>query len=379
MYATPTWAGLRFRSAVRLALGISLGLLGMVPHLLDLSWDQTIPYIVAGSLVVIALVSVVVLTLLREGFTRHAWAEVAPSIFIVVLVAVMCVPLWVTSGALGPWSGDVLVIGFVIYYLAELRGVVKSHPTLYAGLAISGIVVIISLAMADVEAEAQNRRITNAGDAMLWALAQVFRSGVLVDVKPITPAGAVLGFVVILTSVFFAAVLFSAITAWAVRQGASRDRQASAGEAVRESVLAALREAGVIEADPEPEVGTPRLWIDIDWIAGTRRGKWWFARHATAAEVLALLETAPDIREVPGVIAVVHGTADREWDIESTDSIQVEVASDVAAWMLEHARPGDVVVTGRRGLVDDLADAGIEVQAPGALMERLAGQDRATP
>jgi hypothetical protein len=319
-------------------LGISLGIVGMVPQLLDLSWDQTVPYIVMGSLVVIALASVVVLTLVREGFTRHAWVEVAPSIFIVALVTGMCVPLWVTSGTLGPWSGDVLVIGFVIYYLAELRGVVKSHPTLYAGLAISGIVVVISLAMADAEAEAQNRQITNAGDAMLWAAAQVFRSGMLVDAKPITPSGAVLGFVVILTSVFFAAVLFSAITAWAVRQGANRDRQASGGDAIRESVLAALREAGVIEADPEPDVGTPRLWIDIDWIAGTRRGKWWFARHATAAEVLALLEAAPDIREVPGVIAVVHGSADREWDIESTDSIQVEVASDVVAWMLEIGR-----------------------------------------
>lgn len=358
---------------------MSLGLLAMVPNLLDLPWTQTIPYIALGSLVFIALVSVVVLTLVREGSTRRAWAEVAPSIFIAVLVVVMCGPLWVSVGVWGPWSGDILVIGFVVYYLAELRGVVKSHPAWYAGLAIAGIVVFISLAMADVEADASNRKITNAGEAMLWAAAQVFRSGTLVDFRPMTTAGSVLGFVVIVTSVFFAAVLFSAITAWAVRQGANRDRQGSPDEAVRESVLAALREAGVIAPEPDLDGSTPRIWIDVDWIAGTRRGARWIARHTSAAEVLALLEAAPDIGEGRAVIAVVHGTANREWEIESTDSIQVDVAGDVAELILGKARPGDVVVTGRPDLVDGLAEAGIEARAPRALMESLAGQDRATP
>jgi hypothetical protein len=351
----------------------------MVPNLLDLSWAQTIPYIALGSLVFIALISVVVLTLVREGSTRQTWAEVAPSIFIATLVVVMCVPLWVTVGVWGAWSGDVLVVGFVFYYLAELRGVVKSHPAWYAGLAIAGIVVFISLALADVEAAGSNRKITNAGEAMLWAAAQVFRSGMLVDVKPMTPAGSVLGFVVIVTSVFFAAVVFSAITAWAVRQGANRDRQPSQDEVVRDSVLAALREAGVIAPDPDTDESTPRLWIDVDWIAGTRRGTWWIARHASAAEVLTQIEAAPDIGEGRAVIAVVHGTADREWDVESTDSIRVEVASDVAGLVLEKARPGDVVVTGRPDLVEGVAEAEVEVEAPGDFLVRLAGSQRSTP
>lgn len=379
VYVTPSWAGPRFRSTVRLVLGVALGVVAMSPNLMDLSVSQAVPYAIVGSLLLIALLAIVVVTLVTEDFSKHAWGEVGPSLFLVVLVSIVSADLWLPIGRWGAWSGDILVIGFVIYYLVELRGVVKSHPAWYAGLAIGGIVVFISLAMADVEAAAANRQITNAGQAMMWAAAQVFRSATLVDVEPITVTGEVLGFVVILTSVFFAAVLFSAITAWAVRQSASRDRQSRRDDEIRENVLAALREAGVLSPDPLPERAEDRYLIDVDWIAGTRKGAWWRSRRESNAEVLALIAESRDEAETRRMVAVVQGGGRDHGDNESTDALRVEATDDIVTYMRAEAHPGDTVVTARPGLIEDLAAAGIAVEAPGAFLGRLAGAQPSTP
>lgn len=363
---------------MRLVLGMTLGIVGMIPNLLDLTWTQTIPYIAVGSLVAIALVSVVVLTLIREHFTRRAWAEVGPSIFILVLVTVLCVPLWVTVGVWGAWSGDVLVVGFVVYYLLELRGVVKTHPVWYAGLAIGGILVFISLAMADVEAAASNRQITNAGQAMIWAAAQVFRSTALVDVKPITGPGEVLGFIVILTGVFFAAVLFSAGTAWAVRQGAHRDQEASPDREVRDEVLAALREAGVLSDSSGSAPPQPRWLVDVDWIAGNRRGALWNSREELNAEVLTLLDGHSGELDGRQIVAVVLGRAAAGDGDRAFQSLQVDRTDDIASYLRTHLHDGDVVVSSRPHLVEELADEIVEVQAPAAFLGRLAGAQQTT-
>jgi hypothetical protein len=364
---------------VRLVLGVALGVVAMAPNLLDLSVSQSVPYLVLGSALIVALLCVVMVTLVGGGFTRRAWLEVAPSIFLVALVVFVSAGLWLPLGRWGPWSGDILVVGFVFYYLLELRGVVKTHPTWYAGLAIGGILVFISLAMADVEAAAANRQITNAGQALIWAAAQVFRSTALVDVKPITAPGEVLGFIVILTSVFFAAVLFSAITAWAVRQGAHRDREASGDEAIREQVLAALRQAGVVPAEPGPERPEDRCLVDIDWIAGTRRGAWWRSRRESNAEVLARIADSCDETQARRIVAVVQGDGRDDAERDRTHAIQVEATVDIVAYLSAEAHPGDTVVTARPELVDALTEEGIEVEAPDAFLGRLAGAQRSTP
>jgi hypothetical protein len=49
------------------------------------------------------------------------------------------------------------------------------------------------------------------------------------------------------------------------------------------------------------------------------------------------------------------------------------------AFMRAQAHPGDCVVTARPGLVADLAAAGVEVEAPGDFLGRLAGAQRSTP
>ena len=379
MYVDPAWAGPRFRSAVRLVLGVALGVVAMLPNLLDLSASQAFPYAVLGSLLLVTLFAIVIFTLVRGGFSKHAWGEVAPSLFLVALVSIVSADLWLPVGRWGAWSGDILVIGFVLYYLVELRGVVKSHPAWYAGLAIVGITVFISLAMADVEAAATNRQITNAGQAMLWAAAQVFRSTTLVDVKPITVTGEVLGFVVILASVFFAAVLFSAVTAWAVRQSAQRDRQARRDDEIREGVLAALREAGVLSPEPAPELPENRCLIDVDWIAGTRKGSWWISRRESNAEVLTLIAESSDEADGNRLVAVVYGDRNDYDDDHRIEAIAVEETDDIMAFMRAQAHPGDCVVTARPGLVADLAAAGVEVEAPGDFLGRLAGAQRSTP
>jgi hypothetical protein len=376
VYITPNWAGARLRSAVRLVLGVALGIVATTPNLLDLSRSQSVPYVIVGTLLLVALIIVVFATLAQGGFTRAAQIEVVPALFLIVLVSTVAAGMWLPIGWWGAWSGDVLVIGFVLYYLVELRGVVKSHPAWYAGLAIGGILVFISLAMADVEAAAANRQITNAGQALLWAAAQVFRSSALVDVKPITPTGEVLGVIVILTSVFFAAVLFSAITAWAVRQGAHRHQEGSRDREIRDHLLAALREAGVLPSERVAESPASRWFIDVDWIAGTRPRAWWITRRDANAEVLALLDGASDGWDGRSIVTVVQGPAHDYSGRHGIDSIPVETTHDICAFVRAEAVPGDVVVTGRPGLTEALAASGIEVEAPGAFLGRLVATPR---
>ena len=45
--------------------------------------------LIAGALLLTALLAVVIVTLVTEDFSKHAWGEVGPSLFLVVLVSVV--------------------------------------------------------------------------------------------------------------------------------------------------------------------------------------------------------------------------------------------------------------------------------------------------
>lgn len=369
MQVNAVWAGPRLRSAVRLTLGMGLAAVATIPVLLDIPRDRTAPLLIVGVLLTVALIASIVMTLRLEEYSRSAWLEVMPAIGLIIVLAVALVIPW---EVFSPWVGDLFVIAFVVYYLVELRGVVKSHPAWYATLSLAGVVVLISLAMADVEAAVPGREISNAGQALLWASAQVLRAGSLVTYGPVTTMGAWLGFVIILSGVLFAAVLFSAITAWAVRHGHEEkgDSSRSGGDGVGDQVMRVLRDAGVIgpESFKQPD---PLMYVDADWIVQRQKGGWWTSRERVTERYVARVRAGCSGFVPTEIIAVGHDAArPRRLDSRNRDPFQagegpvVEWAADPAGLILDRVRPGDTVVTGRRSLVERLAEDGVDIMTP---------------
>lgn len=305
----------------------------------------------------IALVATVIATIGAERSSREAWVEVAPAILVVTVLVVGLLMNW---ESFAPWLGEVIVAAFVIYYLLELRGIVTTNPLSYAAMALGGLVVIVSLVMADVEADATDRQIANAGDALLWASAQVFRSTPVINVEPVTSAGTRLGAMVIVAGLLFSAVLFSAATAWAVRFGHGRDNE-SQRKSIREQVLAALEEAGLV-ASEELHEREAMTFVDVDWMAGRQRWGWWTSRERTTAECLRKLEAA---LEAPTGSRTVFVVDKRAFHVDGSASHQhhmtIRAVPDPAEYIREQAMAGDVVISGRHALVRCLADRGVAV------------------
>ena len=360
MEVSAGWAGPRLRSAIRLALCSGLATAVLLPSILDnVPRSRESGFLVLGAAFAIALIAAAIATIRAERSSRAAWIEAAPA---VAVVAVLVVGLLLDWEPLAPWLGDAFVAAFVTFYLLELRGILTANPVAYVALALGGLIVIVSLVMADVEAEADDRQITNAGQAMLWALAQVFRSGALIDIYPVTPPGARLGFIVILAGLLFSAVLFSAVTAWAVRFGRSRDEQSN-DRHIRDQVLAALEEAGLVAPAPEHE-REAKLFVDVDWLAARRRWGWWTSRERTTAECLGMLEAALAASAESRVVLVVD---DRAFHADGTalqgGRVSVKPVPDPAKYIRQSAQIGDAVISGRGSLADTLADKGVVVHA----------------
>ena len=85
MYVSHAWAGSRLRSAVRLALGTTLGAFTLVAHVYDLSG---VPVDVVGGVVWIALLAVTLAMVVRGGSRWPAWREAVPSILLLASVLV---------------------------------------------------------------------------------------------------------------------------------------------------------------------------------------------------------------------------------------------------------------------------------------------------
>lgn len=363
MYLSARWSGSRLRSILRLALGGLVGLVVLIPDVLDVPEVDWTPYYIVGLVAGLALLASAISTVSLGHFAGRAWVEVLAT-FLLLATAL--------SSALNPyweWSDEIAVTGFIVFYLYELRGIIRSNPALYAALAIAGVIAIASVAMADAEMTAPNAQITSASAAVAWAISQVLRAGVLVDIEPVTPAGDVLGFIIILSGVLFTAVFISSITAWAVRQ---RDQRSA--EPVSRQVLRALIEAGLVpdpKAPPDP-ASKRRIFVDIDHYVGSRPRNWWRSRLVASSDALSLLETADlsglalDDGRTPHLIAVLEGPSGELADQAHRTARGFDVTDagpSADEWILEHAATTDLVITDDAHFADRLDYAGIPHQS----------------
>ena len=363
MHVAKGWAGIRLRSAVRLALGMLLGACAVVPGFLDLTATNALPFRVVTAVLSAAFIASVVATFVRVGFNRDSLREVAPSTVLLVAVAV------IEFSLLGSWSGEAAVVGIICFYALEARNVIVASPLLYAVVAMGGVVVVASLAMADTEREAPNSPIASAGDSLEWALAQVFRAGALVDATPVTDSGQFLGFVILASSLIFAAVIFSGITAWAVRD---RHRQAEDGS-VRQEVREALAEAGLLPTKEEPgRAAVPLVLVDVDDVVGRLPRNWWRDRDAAIAEFLddcAAMIPRGDVSMVAVLDDVPPGP-----NPGATEGLEiVESADGAGPWIIRHMSAGDTVVSGDAGVVDAARSHDVAVVRPRDWRRALEG------
>jgi len=363
VYVSAQWTGNRLRSAVRLGLGILLIADTVLPDVIDVPLDQLAPYYVFGTVVWALLLGTVLWTLIEGRFARRVWLEVIGSLALLVGAFIARFAL------LGVWSDDAAVTGCIIFYLVELRGIIRSNPALYAACALAGAVFLAAVSMADAEEDQPGATITTAGKALIWGVGQVLRFGTLVNEKPMTSAGEFLGMLVILSGALFAAVLISSITAWAVRQN---DR-AHSGNSVRQQVMEALIEAGLAtEPHPLPDsTADSRVFIDVDHYVGSQPRNWFRSRLLATSDALdavrdgrmaSIVESDAHPRELVAVLEGPSATfAEAEYDDE-WDFVRIDAGSSADDWILKHATVGDLVITGDAHLQKSLAKEGIPFQ-----------------
>lgn len=376
MYVSARWTGNRLRSAVRLFLGILLIADTVVPDIIDVPPVDLVPYYVFGTIVWALLLVTVLWTLVEGRFAGRVWVEVLGS------VALLAGAFIARFGLLGVWSDDAAVTGCIVFYLVELRGIIRSSPALYAALALAGVVFLAAVSMADAEEKQPGATINTAGKALIWGVGQVLRFGTLVNEKPTTSAGEFLGILVILSGALFAAVLISSITAWAVRQ----NDKAHSANTVRQQVMEALIEAGLAtEPHPLPDsTAESRVFVDVDHFVGSQPRNWFRSRVLASSDALnalrdgaiaPILESDSRPRDLVAVLEGPSATfADAEYDDE-WDFVRIDSGATADEWILKHATVGDVVVTGDAHLQRNLDKKGIPFLAwssAGARSDRSA-------
>lgn len=371
VYVSHAWAGFRLRSAVRLALGTTLGFVSLAVHVFDPQGVALVATTALGGVVWLALLGANLGMLIRGGFRWPAWRESVPSILLLVSALIA----W--YGWLGMLGGDVAVGCFIAFYLIELRGVVRSSPGWYAALAIAGISVLASLTMAEVEADAPNATIKDGGGALLWAMGQLFRFGSLIDERPVTQTGAFFGVVVIFAGVLFSAVMLSAVTAWVVQQG-GHDHRERDEERYRRHVREALRDAGLLQDEAaEEDDDIPRVFVDVEEVVGRIPRYWWRSRASATREFLDGLPDNPGLAGLASsdgqpreLVVVVHSSVLSAGDVDTGSGPGPSVVVTAEAsdrWIDDRVREGDAVVTGNAEHSQRLAERGAVVISPSAL------------
>lgn len=350
MYLDEAWSGRRLRGIVGLLLGTGLAACTLIPNLLDMPSREWGAYAVVG-VVLWTLIFVWALAILTVGrFRMAAWTEIAPLALLLAGVVQMFFLIF------GEWSGDIAVLCFIGFFIFQLRSVVRKHPTLYALAAVVVVMVVTGLVLAESEQDEPGAEIKSGGQALYWVASQIFRFGALADVRPISASGNLLGIVAIVSGVLFAAVLFSAVTAWAV--GESTDAQnRSTARIVRAAVSQALADAGVTKAAPSPAPSGPRLLVDVDRVVGSEARTWWFARGAGIRRYVNSAPGDPSLRRAAQALerrpVLLVARQSDAWperaapDVNLGPDVDLVLTNDaIAEWLGSHVREDDVVVTG---------------------------------
>lgn len=350
MYLGEAWSGRRLRGIVGLALGAGLGACALIPNVLDIPSSEWSAYTIVGVVLWVLLFAWALAIVAFGRFRFSAWAEATPLAVLLAGVFQMYFRIF------GEWSGDIAVLCFIAFFIFELRSVIKRHPTLYALAAVIVVMVLTGLVLAEAEQDEPGAEIKSGGQALYWVASQIFRFGVLAEVKPISPSGNLLGVVAIVSGVLFAAVLFSAVTAWAVGESTEAQNRATT-RIVRAAVRQALIDAGVAVAPDAPEPSGPRLLIDVDRVVGSEMSTWWFARgpsierYVSAAPDDASIRHAARVLERRPVLLVARQSGawpdETDPDVELGPDIELVLTDDpIEEWLGSHAAATDVVVTG---------------------------------
>ncbi len=392
MYVSEAWAGDRPRRLVNLLVaGVYVGLL-VVPYVDERRGAETTRWLLAAACVGVLLLVLAAYQFVTAPTRKAGLLEALPDVLIVLTPVPYLLGLPEEIGLLFVYAA----------LLISIRDLARGHAIAFSLAAVLSILLVTSVALAEVEEEAGTGNIRNAGQALFWGLGQIFRFHRAVSTySPESEEGNLIGSAVILSGVFFSAVLISAITAWAVNSGRKKTDSQRASESVEDAVVSVIDKVAHIVLGPEqaaevraamsppPEMGPPpgpgetRVWIDVERVVGERPFSWWQPRSVTVpAYVSDLRESEHVPRTVAGdgttplLVAVVEGSGCAEPEGETTTASGVRlvvvhapggVTDATAALILERAVDGDVVVTGRSPLADELREREIPVVSPDTL------------
>lgn len=383
MYVNEAWAGDRPRRLLNLVVAsVFVGLL-VVPYVDERRAGETTAWLVAAACVAMVLLVLAAYQFVTAPTRKAGLIEALPDILIVFAPVPYLLGLPEEIGLLFVYAA----------LLISIRDLARGHAIAFSLAAVASVLLVTSVALAEVEEEAGTGNIRNPGQALFWGLGQIFRFHRAVSTySPESEQGNIIGAAVILSGVFFSAVLISAITAWAVNSGRKKSDSAQGSESVEDVVASAIERVARVVLSPDqaaevavamrpppdmgplPGPGETRIWIDVERVVGERPFSWWWPRSVTVPKYVSeVRESGRAPWDVAGddrtslVVAVVEGSGCEEPEGETTTAsggrlvVVHAQAGGTADLILERAVDGDVVVTGRPTLVEELPERGIAV------------------
>ena len=377
VYIRAEWAGGRAVGIACLVLSLAAVTCWSFPFAADLVGPDATPCLIAGGVLWLAQAC----ALAWIGLRSRVGAGRRTLMLSLALFLLAPVVAFLTANPIA----EALI--FLLAYFLNVRVVARGWPLLFALLVIAGVLLFAGLVLEDVEDGAPDASILTFADAFVWGLGQVFRFQSQLTVSPVTPAGQVVGAIVIALSVVFAATLLSAIAAWAVGERQKRradDEQEKLRRTVEQAVRSALADAlGTPVQAVAPSPRERQAWLDLDRIVGSSVRSLWVERPQAIRELVHRIdEMAGGDSQVSilgaGVAApwvgVVHD--DDVVDDASTRSSRslrvLPVAGSASDYIREFAQSGDVVVGFSRAIEAELTARGVVLVEPRALASALA-------
>lgn len=367
MYVSAAWSGSNLLRGARLAVASGYVVAVSAPYLMDLTFvtdlaERSDPaaarwYAVAA----IAWTALLVTWLVRLIRARHRLRFVAES-SATILILLTPVPV------LAHLSPVVFVLMVLVAFVIEVRHLARGNALAFALVTVVGVALICATAMADVENEETTGNIDNFFDSLLWAAGTVLRFDRFLDMDPTTVTGRILGVVIVIMGVLFAAILFTALTSWVIGgrrdddESALRDTVAQAVDSAVSRVLGRAVAQQLLAAEHDPaHQPPPTLWLDVDRIVGTTPRVRWRMRSREIRRVVEFLDAGGPWGPLLG-LPVGARTVCLVGEVlrDDTPGTGIDIVrSPTAAYLVAEARPGDVAVTSRRRVRDDLEANGV--------------------